>query len=483
MTNSSTAASAVRGVQAPRVRSVPDTVASTAAAEDAIALASAVGLNLDPWQRDAVTAFLGEDAAGKWAAFECGLIVPRQNGKGAVLECLELAGLFLFGERLILHSAHEFKTAQEAFRRILVLVEGSDALRKRVAPRGIRTSHGEEGIELRDGARLRFVARSTGSGRGFSGDRIILDEAFNLSGEAIAALLPTMSARPNPQLVYASSAGMTSSDQLRRVRDRALAGGDRSLAYAEWSAPEDADLDDVEAWRAANPALGYRITTTHIERERAAMPEAEFARERLGLWDDPRGASVIPPEVWEPLTDPTSSIVGPVVFGLDVTPDRSRATIAVAGTRLDGRHHVEVVDARAGTAWVAGRVADLRARWRPTAVVVDSASAAASLAPDLVAAKVPVRQTTTREYVAACGTFYDAATSGRLAHLGQANLSTAVDAARRRNLGDAWAWQRRDASVDLSPLVAATLALFGHARPPVNDKPRARVSNVVYGFN
>ena len=61
---------------------------------------------------------------GKWAAFEVGLIVARQNGKGTVLEALELAALFLFPDvRLILHSAHEFKTAQEAFLRVRALIE------------------------------------------------------------------------------------------------------------------------------------------------------------------------------------------------------------------------------------------------------------------------------------------------------------------------------------------------------------------------
>ena len=32
-----------------------------------------------------------------------GLICSRQNGKGALLEARELAGLFLLGEELILH--------------------------------------------------------------------------------------------------------------------------------------------------------------------------------------------------------------------------------------------------------------------------------------------------------------------------------------------------------------------------------------------
>ena len=50
--------------------------------------------------------------------------MARQNGKGTILEALELAALFLFPDvRLILHSAHEFKTAAEAFLRVRTLIE------------------------------------------------------------------------------------------------------------------------------------------------------------------------------------------------------------------------------------------------------------------------------------------------------------------------------------------------------------------------
>src|SRR4051812_13690385 len=231
---------------------------------------------LDDWQRHILSVALGERSDGKWAAFEVGLIVGRQNGKGAVLEARELAGLFLFGEQLILHSAHEFKTAQEAFRRVLALVQNTPDLERLVSR--VRTSHGEEGIELRSGARLRFVARSTGSGRGFSGDVVILDEAYNLPGSAMGALLPTMAARPNPQVWYASSAGKEDSEVLARVRDRGNEGKPGRLAYCEWSAPADADLDDRQAWAAANPSMNiaahdHGIDEEFIEAERAALPE------------------------------------------------------------------------------------------------------------------------------------------------------------------------------------------------------------------
>ena len=189
--------------------------AVSSGAVEAIELAASAGLILDEWQCFALDVALSERADGKWAAFEVGMIVPRQNGKGSILEARELAGLFLFGERLILHSAHEFKTAAEAFLRVKALVDNTDDLRRKV--KQIRTSHGDEGIELLDGARLRFVARSRGSGRGFSGDCVILDEAFNLGAEAMGALLPTLSAKPNPQIWYTSSAPMASSQAGGRI--------------------------------------------------------------------------------------------------------------------------------------------------------------------------------------------------------------------------------------------------------------------------
>lgn len=68
-----------------------------------------------------------------------------------------------------------------------------------------------------------------------------------------------------------------------------------------------------------------------------------------------------------------------------------------------------------------------------------------------------------RDMGRACGGFLDDVTVGRLSHTGQAQLTAAVEGARRRPIGDAglFAWDRRDGSVFAAPLVAATLAGFG----------------------
>jgi phage terminase large subunit-like protein len=296
---------ALLGDQRPRLRSVPTPVSSEG---DRVAdLAEAAGLKLDDWERWVLDQGLGRDDTGKWTAFEACLIVARQNGKGAILEALELAALFLndFGVDLILHSAHEFKTASEAFRRIQARIDNHPSFRRRV--RQVYLQRGAESIELKNGKRLRFIARSGGSGRGFSADLVILDEAYELGDAAMAALLPTLSARPNPQIWYTSTAGLPSSSQLGLVRARGLRGDDPSLAFFEWSAdPDDYDPSDPACWAQANPGMGIRITPEYIAKERAALAPAEFARERLSIGSYPvdGGAwEVVGQDTWSACAD------------------------------------------------------------------------------------------------------------------------------------------------------------------------------------
>ena len=291
---------AVRGVQVPRLLAEPP-FDDDGSGERALRLAARAGLVLDPWQQLVLLTGLRR-RGDRWAAFETCLIVARQNGKGTVLEALELAALFLFPDvRLILHSAHQFKTAAEAFLRIRALIEDRPEFERKVSR--IRTAAGAEAIELKSGKRLRFVARSSGSGRGFTSDLVILDEAYELGNQEMAALLPTLSARPDPQVWYTSTAGNPDSIQLGQVRERALSGDTASLAFLEWSAEETDDPSAVETWAQANPGLGIRIAPDYVERERAALSPEEFARERLSIGDYPvAGAgewSVVSKDAWD----------------------------------------------------------------------------------------------------------------------------------------------------------------------------------------
>lgn len=476
----------------------------------AVDLARSAGLILDPWQQWVLEKALGERwdpvrQAYLWSAFEVAMVISRQNGKGTLLEARELAGLFLFGERLILHTAHEFKTASDAFRRVTQLIESNPEFDAQVSK--VTRSHGDEGIELRSGQRLRFIARTSGSGRGFPADLVILDEAYNLPETAMSALLPTLTTSPNPQIWYASSAVNQELHQhglvLSRVRRRALKGNEARLCYLEWSVDrEEYELDPVavandERFVAmANPAYGSpRLTKDYVDGERAALWGLDgklFAVERLSIGDWPSEASdaaLIPAEIWiNQLRDRNPNRTGQMVFAIDAPPSRTTAAITNASMMVDGRVYVEEVPERwrnehRGMSWVVQRCVELNARWNPTCFVMDRGSPAATLIPDLEEAGLVVRTTDSTQFAEACGGFYDAAMDGALRHGGQIGLDAAVAGVETRKLTDRWAFSRLS-KVNVSALCAAAVARYGLLRwgkPKVIATPITEGSSVVAG--
>ena len=491
------------GAQLPSTLWVPEYV--TTWGLEAAELCRMAGLGLDPWQELVLEHGMGEREDGKWASFEVGLEVARQNGKGGCLEARELAALYLLPEKLIIHSAHEFSTSLEAFRRLLTLIESCPDLDRRV--KRVSRSHGEEGIELMDGSRVLYRTRTKGGGRGLTGDLVVLDEAMNIPESMAGALMPTLRAVPNPQIWYTGSAvDQTEMDHglvFARVRKRGLKGGDPSLTWFGWEAinpttgvpfehPEDVDTEsslDPEVWASANPALGIRIDQEHMLKEWRSMAPRTFAVELLCVGDwpdpDPDAARKVSADAWNVCADPRSSPVGPVCFSFDVPPGRGSAVVASAGRRPDGLSHIEVVENRAGTEWVAERIAGLVERNEVLAVAVAKQSPAMSLVPAveraLESSKLPANPRTgarvtvleVADQAKACGVLYDAIQDKALAHLGTSELAAAVRGAQTRQLGESWLWSRRSSAVNIAPLVAATHALWGLATitppaPPVD---------------
>jgi hypothetical protein len=462
--------SGLRGSQRPRILHLPSG-ALPATVDDALHLCGEWGFGYDNWQEWTLGKSLGERPDGRWAAKEVGLEIPRQNGKGELAEGRECLGLFFLEERKLIHSAHEFATASEALDRMDDRIGQNLSLKRRV--RTVKRSHGEEGVYLKDGRSLRYKTRTKGGGRGFGADFLLLDEAMFIAEAFLGALMPVISARPNPQMWYMGSAVdqevMEHGIVFSRLRKRAIdQSGDR-LAYFGWSPafehPRELSREaaaDPAVWAAANPALGIRIDPEHVEMELGAMDLRTFAVERLGIGDWPRvgddDGDVVSVRTWLSLVDAGSEPVDPLIFTFDVSPDRSSASIAVAGKRDDGLSHVEVIEQRRGTGWVVDRLVDLVEKHDPAAVICAQRSPAASLIPALKNAEVEVKTLSESEHAAACGTFVDAIDQRTLRHLGTNELVVAIRGAAQRPLGEAWAWSRRSSTVDITPLVAVTLA-------------------------
>lgn len=473
------------GSQSPSLSSVPP-YDSLASGDEAVELALAAGLILDPWQAHGVRMGLAE-RGGKFAAFEVGAIVSRQNGKGGIIEARELAGLFLFGET-ILHSTHHFRTTRDAFDRLVAIIESCPDLDRQV--KRITTANGNEGIEVKGGGKLAYIARARGSGRGLSPDVNILDEVFDYPETAHTAMLPTMAARRNPQVWYTSSPPdedeHPNSIVISRVRQRAVAGNDPSLCWLEWAGGSREDVEallaltgaagraarekylgDRSRWADANPALGYRLTESYIEQELRSLGPRGFAVERLGIgfWPNPEeaeGEDAIDADVWAARRDASSRVLFPVALGVAVSSGGRRAALVACGWRSDGRMHGEVVQTGAGTGWVLDVILQVLAKVNPAALVIDSRGPAGSLVPDLTAAGLePLITNTSQRAQADQGLVDDLVLDGIRIVPDCDPLDGAASAATWRDIGDGHAFDRRSPSNDISALEALSLARFG----------------------
>jgi hypothetical protein len=453
-------------------------------ADDVFAMAELVGFEFDPWQETVIENSFGVKSDGKWASKEIGVNVPRQNGKGGILEIVELTFVFTWlpllktqGPKLVIHSAHEFITSQKHFDRVWALVEDTPELLKQVInnqnqQRPIR-SHGHEGFRTKSGCQIEFRSRTKSAGRGFSCDLLVFDEAMFLPESAMAALWPTLRARPNPMVIYTGSAvdqeSHTEALPWTRVRDRALKQ-EPELTYFEWGLdyddpndiPEDAYFDEDNYWK-SNPAYGIRIFKEHFESEVRALDRRSVAVELLGVGDypDPLGSDERPISIeqWEACEQPDSRLEGPIWLGFDVSPER-RTSIAAAGKNQDGQWHVEVMEKRAGTNWVPQRLEELIFDHSPDGIVCDALGPGKGLVQTLDIAGIDIQTFDSGKHAEACGRFADVVAEGSLRQLGSLDLLNALRGAKTRPLSDRWAWSRKSSSVDISPLVAATLALY-----------------------
>lgn len=459
-----------------------------------------LGIELLPWQRFLLIHSLELRPDGRFRFRTVLVLVARQNGKTTIVEVKNLWKMFVLQVPLVIGTAQNLDISEESWEKAVDIVESVPELAAEVAH--VDRTNGKKALRLAHGSRWKIAAASRRGGRGLSGDDVNLDELReHQSWDAWGAVTKTTMARRNPQVWAFSNAGDDKSVVLNDLQEKGRAAAedpsvDPSLGFFEWSAPDDVKctcgrpdgthtqgcrLRDRQAWALANPSLGYTVTVEALESALATDPEPIFRTECLcqRVPDLVPQWSVIPQAAWDVLADPHSRPDGKVAFAADVNPERTHGAIAVSGLRGDGQRHVGltvnadgVVDHRPGTGWMVARLAELVERWEPVAVVVDAAGPAASLIEPLKARGIEVVSPTAREYAQACAQLYDAVVpppeaagwEPALRHLGQAPVSAALAGAAKRDLGDgAWAWARKGLSVDISPLVAVTLAAWGHA--------------------
>lgn len=429
-----------------------------------------------PWQQQVADVALEVDPqTGRLAYREITLTVPRQSGKTTLILALAVHRALAMGPARIVYTAQTRLDARKKWEddHLPILDASPFAGLYRV-----RKTTGNEAVIFGNGSHFGIMSVTKKSGHGPTIDVAFIDEAFAQEDARLEqATKPSMVTRPQPQMAIVSTAGDASSVFLREKVDagraRAAAGATSGSAYFEWSAPLDADPADEETWWACMPALGRTVSVEAIRADFVSMPLREFRRAYLNQWVDdiPDEWLVIPRESWDALkAEPVAH--GELVLAADMTPRRLAGTIAAAWRRPDGCMDVEIIDHRGGTSWMPGRLAEIVAKHRPVATVIDGAGPAGSLIDELERLGVEVTRPTMREVVQGCGRFFDAVMDSRtLRHGDDPDLNAAVAGAVRRDLGDGWAWARKATNVDISPLVSVTLAVWAHDKFATRKAP------------
>jgi hypothetical protein len=440
------------------------------------ATCAAIGVEFDPWQVDLNTLILAKGADGLLAADTVAMSICRQAGKTYDIGGLVFADSISNPGTTTVWTAHRFKVARETFDSLRGVAR-SPLLAPHIDYDAITTAAGNETIPFRNGSRIVFAARERGTIRGFSKvRRLILDEGQILTESAMSDLAPTQNQAHDPQVIIMGTPPKPTDpgEFFSNLRASALAGESEGTLYVEFGAEPGSDLDDRAAWARANPSYPARTSGRAMRRLRKLLTsDDDFAREALGIWELLSGRQVVDADVWALLEDAGSRVESSAVFSADIRPARDRGSVAVGGARSDGRLHGEVTEAQPGTAWMGPYLIERAKKWR-AAVVLDPSGPAGSLIPELQSAGVEPVLMSARDVGQACALFYDAAKGDTLRHLGDPRLTSALGAARKRNVGSTglWAWSPKDSTSDITPLVSVTNALWGfQARRP---EPKVR---------
>jgi hypothetical protein len=343
--------------------------------------------------------------------------------------------------------------------------------------------------------RSMWLPGSTTGKTGGTGDSLdlgVIDEAWSREDfRTELGMRPAMMTRPWRQLWIVSmipGPSRVKPDEwpfLRKKRELGrllVESGQRSgTAIFDFCAPSGLDPSDPATWYTALPGLGRTVSerVVRADLENPGFPLADFCAEYLGWPDDEVGGGwrVISEQEWTDHARPGEEMAGQVALGVWVPPDRGWACVAAAGMRRWRGKLVEITgsasrnewDYRRGTGWVLPRLKDLDARQQPVVIVTNDRA----LWDQAEREGLKVHRAQAGDIASGAAMLFDGVSgadeAGRdVFHLDQREAGVAVRAAVKRTQGQAWVWDSDHEEVDVSPVGAFSLALWGLSTPRVH---------------
>lgn len=393
--------------------------------------------------------------------------VPRQNGKTTLILVLFLIRALGFDRQNMIYTAQNRNDAKKK-----MVNDWLPALNetKFNSYYDVTQANGNEAMKFNNGSLLALMATTEKSGHGTTIDLGVVDEAFSLPDARMdQALIPAMLTKRDAQYWITSTVGTYEKSSWLLGKNmngrKAVEEGMREgVAYFEWSADESADPSLEATWRSCMPAMDVTFNAEVIRTifTSGDMELSEFRRAFLNQWVDAPTDPVISLERWNQLVTEDKMTNESWALAFDVAEDRSASSIAAAWRRADGKFQVVLIQTGPGTAWVAPRIAGIWHDRRPVGIWCQRDGPAGSLISALNNLNVPLlNDSPVSDLAKGCGQFYDACIEGSLVHLEDPLLTKTLDGAVKRSLSDSWVWSRKNSSIDISPIVAITMALFG----------------------
>ena len=452
-----------------------------------------LGMTLYPWQEWALKHSLeivGDLGKPGWrfrfrTVF---FMVSRQNGKTELSKVIASFFLNVLGVEAVFGTSLSMEKAEEVWEAVIREQETHPALAEEI--QNIARRNGGKKLVLTGLRTYKVGAPTRRAGRGDSNDLVMLDEVRELRDwETWSAAVASTNAKPNGMTVCFSNAGDPDSIVLRQLRSQAIEkiegtkandfGGDvdaDSLGLFEWSAPDKAETDDMEALAQANPALGYgKLTERALMANRETFPEAKFRSECMCQQVETILPEPFPEGAWLGGQDPESFIRedSELFWGIEMSSDRKYTVIAVCGLREDGNYHVEIVDRRIGSEWAIEWFKQRAPKYGEMKLCFQGRGAPVSgLAEQICTIEGVTRMAQEGpDLSAGWNRFYDAVAASspkdnrggiRVFHIPQPVLDTPGRTCQLRNLGGGIMLPDRVKSTDdISPLMAVAMAYAG----------------------
>lgn len=452
-----------------------------------------LGMDLYPWQKWALIHSLeivGDLKKQGWRfRFRTVLfMVSRQNGKTELSKVIASFFLNVLRVEAVFGTSLSMDKAEEVWEAVIQEQETHEDLARDIQQ--VARRNGGKKLVLTGLRTYKVGAPTRRAGRGDANDLVMLDEVReHRDWETWSAAVASTNAKPNGMTVCFSNAGDPDSIVLRQIRSQAIEkingtkandfGGNvdgDALALFEWSAPEKAETDDLEALAQANPALGYgRLTERALMANRETFPESKFRSECMCQQVETILPEPFPDGAWLGGQDPESYIRedSELFWGIDMSQDRKWTVIAVCGLRDDGNYHVEVVERRLGTEWAVDWFRARAAKYVGMKLCFQERGAPVSGLAEQIATIEGIERMAQGgpDLSAGWARFYDAVaacepnnTRGgvKVFHLPQPVLDTPGRTCQLRNLGGGVMLPDRIKSPDdIAPLMAVAMAYAG----------------------